>query len=151
MTHDELNAWAIADGSITHEQLETQERFRDLCARQMAEYQIKLMREVMERVGRKDDGFGLAGSKRPWSLLPWDAVGLVVDVLNYGAARYGKWNWLKVEHADDRYFDAAIRHLHAWRVGQQNDEESGLPHLAHAACCVIFLLARPPSKPVSTP
>lgn len=34
---------------------------------------------------------------------------------------------------------AAMRHLAAWRDGEQLDEESGLPHLAHALCCIVFL------------
>lgn len=29
---------------------------------------------------------------------------------------------------------------HAWCVVEQNDLESSHHHLAHAACCVVFLL-----------
>jgi len=35
---------------------------------------------------------------------------------------------------------AAMRHLIARIKGQQVDEESGLPHLAHCVCCLLFLL-----------
>lgn len=85
--------------------------------------------------GRKND----AGKPR-WDLIPYDALGSVVDVLTYGASKYGAWNWTRVPESRDRYFAAAMRHLVAWRSGEANDPESGLPHLAHAACCVLFLI-----------
>ena len=86
--------------------------------------------------GRKNDR-----GKRRWSLVPWEAMSVVVDVLERGAAEYGEENWRKVEHARERYWNAAMRHLVAWRSESATDEESGLSHLAHAACCVLFLLA----------
>jgi hypothetical protein len=79
--------------------------------------------------------------KRRYSLLPWRAVEAVVDVLEYGAVKYAPEGWRQVKDADRRYFDAALRHLLAWRGGERDDAESALPHLAHAACCVLFLLA----------
>ena len=88
--------------------------------------------------GRKDDA-----GKRRWSLLPWNAVAGVVEVLTYGATKYGDHNWRQVDNAGERYFDAALRHLHAWHDGERLDGESGLPHLAHAACCILFLLEGP--------
>ena len=72
--------------------------------------------------------------------MPWSAAGVVVDVLGFGARKYAPDNWRTVPDARGRYFDAALRHLIAWQQGEQIDPESGLPHLAHAACCVLFLL-----------
>jgi hypothetical protein len=86
------------------------------------------------RKGAKFDG-----GKAPWHLLPWGAVTSVVEVLGYGAKKYAPNNWQHVPEARDRYFSAAVRHLLAWRGGEDLDPESGLPHLAHAACCVLFL------------
>lgn len=74
------------------------------------------------------------------SLLPWRAVGQIVQVLEFGAAKYEPDNWQRVPNARQRYFDAAMRHLLAWWNGERLDAESGLPHLAHAGCCVLFLL-----------
>lgn len=89
-----------------------------------------------EPVGRKlDDG------KEPWHLVPFAAARAVVRVLAFGARKYAPNNWRRVENARDRYFSAALRHLVAWHQGERVDPESGLPHLAHAACCVLFLLA----------
>lgn len=85
--------------------------------------------------GRKSD----AGKPR-LSLLPWRAVQQIVAVLEFGAAKYGADNWQRVPEARQRYFDATMRHLLAWWDGERLDAESGLPHLAHAGCCILFLL-----------
>jgi len=86
--------------------------------------------------GRKDDT-----GKAPWHLVPWNALGDVVAVLDFGARKYGEGNWRLVPNARERYFAATQRHLVAWFGGQHADPETGLPHLAHATCCVLFLLA----------
>jgi len=65
----------------------------------------------------------------------------VAGVLAYGARKYAPHNWAKVPNARQRYYDAAMRHLHAWWEGESCDPESGHPHLAHASCCCLFLLA----------
>jgi hypothetical protein len=81
-----------------------------------------------------------AGKLR-WDCLPWSAVEQVVAVLTFGAEKYAAWSWPAVPDARARYFAAAQRHLAAWLRGEREDAESGLPHLAHAACDVLFLLA----------
>lgn len=91
---------------------------------------------MTEPTGKKQDT-----GKRRWSLLPLEAVGQVVDVLEYGAVKYGAGNWKLVPNAKDRYWDAAIRHLIAWRMGQQRDPETPFNHLAHAMCSILFLLS----------
>jgi hypothetical protein len=54
----------------------------------------------------------------------------------------GAHNWALVPNARERYFNAAMRHLNAYFYkGETRDAESGLHTLAHAACCVVFLLA----------
>lgn len=80
------------------------------------------------------------GHKLPWFLLPSDAIDDVLEVLQYGAVKYGERNWeLGMEWS--RPFSALMRHMWAWWRGETYDPESGKPHLAHAACCVLFLLA----------
>lgn len=74
-------------------------------------------------------------------LLPPRALESVVDVLTYGARKYARDNWKFVENARSRYYNAAQRHLGAWRRGEKVDSESGFSHLAHAACSILFLLA----------
>ena len=84
---------------------------------------------------RKDDS-----SKRRYSLLPKGAVNSVVDVLEFGSKKYADNNWQKVPDAKTRYYDAAMRHLDAWLNGDLKDAETGFPHLAHAICCLMFLI-----------
>lgn len=73
-------------------------------------------------------------------LLPPHAVLEVAKVLTFGAVKYAPNNWRKVPDALDRYLAAALRHQLAYMTGELNDPESGLPHLAHAACCLMFIL-----------
>ena len=86
--------------------------------------------------GRKDD----AGKPR-WSLIPTQALEDVVKVLTYGARKYGDDNWREVEDGPRRYYDAAMRHVVAHRQGIRLDDESGLPHLAHAVASLLFIMA----------
>ena len=69
------------------------------------------------------------------------------QVMSHGAKKYEPRNW---ERGVDwgRYYGAALRHLLAWWSGEDLDKESGLHHLAHAMCCVMFLLhyAQDPEK-----
>jgi len=89
----------------------------------------------MKLPGQKDDC-----GKPQWDLLPWAGTEQVVRVLGYGANKYGAENWRKIEAAERRYFSAALRHLAAHARGEKLDSESGLPHLAHAAASLLFLL-----------
>ena len=90
---------------------------------------------------RKDD----AGKGRP-SLLPWDALNYVVGVLEFGARKYAPDAWRGVPDGERRYLDAAMRHLVSHLLGEKTDDESGLPHLAHCACSVLFALALSTSR-----
>jgi hypothetical protein len=78
--------------------------------------------------------------KARWDLLPWRSVGEVVRVLTHGAVKYAPDNWQKVPEPRNRYFAAAVRHLTTWWDGEKVDPESGLSHLAHAVCCLLFLM-----------
>lgn len=84
--------------------------------------------------GKKDDT-----DKMRWSLLPFREIAQVVKVLQHGAQIYGDNNWVKVKPLRERYFNAAMRHITAWWEGETKDE-SGHHHLAHAMCCLIFLM-----------
>ncbi len=79
--------------------------------------------------------------KPRWDLLPLEGVADVVDVLTFGARKYAPDNWRTVPEWRRRYYAAAMRHLVAWQRGERTDTESGLPHLAHAMCCLLFLAA----------
>ncbi len=86
-------------------------------------------------VGRKDDT-----EKLRYDLIPPNAQAAMVRVLGFGAAKYGDFNWSKVEDARRRYFAAMMRHAWAWWNGEKADPDTGESHLAHALCCAMFLL-----------
>lgn len=90
--------------------------------------------------GRKDD----AGKLR-WSLLPLRAMKSVVEVLEYGARKYSEGGWKSVSR--QRYVEAAFRHMVAIADGEKLDAESGLPHAAHAVCCLLFIIHFDGEKP----
>lgn len=79
--------------------------------------------------------------KARWDLLPWDGCSAIVDVLTFGAQKYTDRSW-ETGINYTRVYAALQRHMIAWfQEGEDNDPESGLPHLAHAACCLLFLLS----------
>jgi hypothetical protein len=86
------------------------------------------------------EGIKYDTSKPRWSLLPHGTMEEVVKVLEYGANKYSPDNWKKVPEMEVRYYDAAMRHIDAYWKGEYLDEESGQPHLAHAVCCLLFLM-----------
>jgi hypothetical protein len=88
----------------------------------------------LESGGRKDDS-----EKNRVDLLPFDALEEVAKVLTFGARKYADRNWEK-GMGWMRIFGGVMRHTWAWCRGENTDPESGLPHLAHAACDVLFLL-----------
>jgi hypothetical protein len=87
----------------------------------------------------KEVGFKYDGDKPRWELLRWGFIEEIVQDLTFGAKKYGPNNWEKVDNGIDRYFAAAMRHLIAFRKGEQIDPESGLSHLAMAGCNLMFL------------
>lgn len=78
--------------------------------------------------------------KLRWDLVPWDAFEEVVRVYTHGADKYGDNNWMGLEDAENRYFAALMRHLVAWRNGENIDPDSGLKHLAQVAWNALALL-----------
>jgi hypothetical protein len=82
--------------------------------------------------GKKGDG-----GKRQWDLVDFKFLDDFIDVLTFGATKYAPDNWKKVSR--NRYEAALMRHWSAYLQGEQNDPETGLPHLAHMTCSLMFL------------
>lgn len=80
-----------------------------------------------------------AGKIRP-TLVPPALIEAVAAVREYGCSKYhDPDNWRRVE--PQRYWEATLRHaLAAWDNYEAIDDESGLPHLAHMACNIAFIL-----------
>ena len=63
-------------------------------------------------------------------------------VCGFGAEKYDDDNWRK-GYSWRLYYGAMQRHVQAFWAGEEKDNESGLPHLAHAAwhCMVMMTFA----------
>lgn len=85
------------------------------------------------------EGAKLDAGKVGVHLLPPDPLIEISKVLDYGAIKYAPYNWAKgIKYS--RVYGALLRHLWAWWKGESGDSETGLSHLAHAGCCLLFLM-----------
>lgn len=83
---------------------------------------------------KHDDG------KTDWSLVPFEALEGMADVLTFGARKYDSWNWTSGGGFQYlRVLRSCLRHLFAFMRGEDNDPESGLSHISHAQCNLLFL------------
>jgi hypothetical protein len=116
---------------------------------------------LMEQGLRYNEG------KTQWSLLPWDQLESMIKVLEYGAHKYsvfqddkgnlikgkditvadskklklissGRDNWKKGFPINELW-DSNLRHTRSLMTGELLDNESGLPHIGHILCNVVFL------------
>jgi hypothetical protein len=78
--------------------------------------------------------------KPRYDLIPFHALDEVVQVLTYGAKKYSPDNWRTIPDRDTRYLAASLRHITAHARGELVDPESGMSHLAHAVCCLLFMM-----------
>lgn len=87
-----------------------------------------------------ETGIKYDNGKSEYGLLPPYALEEVAKVLTFGANKYDRENWRKIDELDRRYFDAAQRHIWALKRDEGIDPESGLHHIAHAITCLLFIL-----------
>lgn len=80
--------------------------------------------------GKKNDK-----GKPPIALIPGEAIWEEAKVMGFGEKKYSKYNWMQ-GLGMVRLLSAAGRHIVQFTMGQDNDEETGLSHLAHARCCL---------------
>jgi hypothetical protein len=94
----------------------------------------------MEKGTKHDEG------KPPLDLLDRIALVETARVMAHGAKKYSTFNWRK-GLTQRQTCAAALRHIYQHLDGEDLDTESGLLHLAHAACEVMFairmLMCRP--------
>jgi len=84
--------------------------------------------------GEKGQKLAQLGSIDPQSLLR------VAEVSGFGARKYARMNFMR-GYAWSLSFDAAMRHMLLFWSGEEYDEESGLPHLGHAAWHMLALIS----------
>lgn len=76
-------------------------------------------------------------NKTRWDLVPFEQLEEIAKVITYGAEKYAPGDWKNTDKR--KYFAAAMRHLVEYKKGKKMDE-SGMSHLSHAACSIIFLM-----------
>jgi hypothetical protein len=90
---------------------------------------------------KSDEALRYDQNKTNWSLMPFEAVEEINKVLEFGAKKYAAWNFTKnggMQHS--RIINSCLRHIFSYMRGEDKDPESGLSHLAHAGCNILFLL-----------
>ena len=76
--------------------------------------------------------------KPRWSLVPQSTLIPMVRVLEFGANKYGDYNWTKGLSITE-ICESLKRHLDAFMEGEDNDPESKLSHIGHIQCNALFL------------
>lgn len=130
--HDDLDYFKIVKNRLT-EYLEKSEPYIPFAKQREP--------QPIPRPGKKSDGQGGDGSalKPRWELLPINEIEEIVKVLTMGAAKYGDFNWQDPK-LRDRCVGAAYRHMASWMRGDKTDSEFGTATLAHACCCLLFVM-----------
>lgn len=88
---------------------------------------------------KKEPAVKYDNEKPSLDLLPSHSLEQIAKVLDFGAEKYGKYNWM-AGMSWSRLLGATLRHIFKFISGEDIDKESNLPHLAHAGSCILFLL-----------
>ncbi len=78
------------------------------------------------------EGVKFDEGKNRYDLIDSYALDELAKIYTYGTVKYDDNNWRKGLKFS-RIFGALMRHSWAFWRGEDNDPESGLPHMAHAA------------------
>ena len=74
------------------------------------------------------------------SLVPPVSIAYEAMAFMEGARKYGPYNWRDKAVEAMTYIAALQRHVGQWLDGEEIDQESGDPHLAHAKACLGILI-----------
>lgn len=106
-----------------------------------------LCRTNAEHIERHAHGLGCIGNdqfakhdsgKELYNLIPPECTKALAEHLTYGAQKYKADNWKKVDDVN-RYYNALMRHVEAWRTGEIFDED-GKRHTVAVFTNAMFLL-----------
>ena len=124
-TRDELE-WQRLIGQDRYNDQQDEDAYRDM--------------NIHNQTVHKDVG------KPPLELLSPTALLEIAKVLEYGKGKYALHGW-RGGFEWSRIAGSVLRHTFAWLDGEDIDSESGLQHLAHAGCDIMFLLEWAKSHP----
>ncbi len=100
--------------------------------------------EIADKIAKSKESLdpkGDAGKLKPQlHLIPTVMMESAAKVFDLGAKKYGAWNFIENKVCATTYISAIMRHLNAWRDGEDLDPESRTSHLGHIiANCGILL------------
>lgn len=72
------------------------------------------------------------------SFIDLDSMMDTADVFSFGAKKYSRDNWKKGQSLT-QVLDSMMRHIAGLQRGEFFDPESGLPHIGHIGCNMIFV------------
>ncbi|WP_439392598.1 dATP/dGTP diphosphohydrolase domain-containing protein [Bradyrhizobium sp. PMVTL-01] len=101
---------------------------------------MKVVSGLVQQKQKQEAGSKFDAGKARIDLIAPEMLFGTAEILTFGAEKYGERNWEK-GMSWSRPFGALMRHLWAWWRGEKNDAETGKPHLWHASCCLMFLIA----------
>ena len=92
-------------------------------------------------LGASGDPKGEAGASKP-GLSNISPVAQFYEgaVMEKGAVKYGAYNWADHYMKASTYYNAILRHLNQWWLGEDIDPDSGLPHMAHLRASTGIIL-----------
>lgn len=135
----ELTNWVNQPGSILKYKGDNMGAVKEAAVEVMETHEatLKKLAESEQQEGAKKNDQG----KLEWHLLPESALIEVLKVFQMGKNKYGDFNWKKSPGFEwTRLHNSLQRHRSAWLSGQDYDQESGLPELAHLAANALMLL-----------
>jgi hypothetical protein len=137
MTHPDYEKWVNSENKKTMTGEEYAKWKIDLWDKELTNKQNTL---------NKPQGKRFNEGKRRWSLLDLKYLEGLVEVLEMGAIKYGDYNWTLGLPTTDIY-ESLMRHVIAWKSGEDKDAESGLDHIDHAICNLYFMKWMIANKP----
>lgn len=123
--------------TIYGEAVETPRGLPEALWRLVAEVPTTVTPTQSEPLDPKGDAGAL---KTPLHLVPPALLEACAMAMKNGAERYGAWNFRDTKVKASTYLGAVMRHIDAWRDGEDIDPDSGVSHLGHAAANLAILL-----------
>lgn len=87
----------------------------------------------------KEKGSRFNQGKLRWSLVHFKSLEPLVRVLEFGASKYGDFNWQKGLNKKE-ILESMMRHMTDLMDGNEYDEESKLHHIGHIMCNAMFYM-----------
>jgi hypothetical protein len=85
-----------------------------------------------------EQGTRLNKGKLEWSLVDFESLEGMVEVLMFGKEKYEAFNWMKGLNTTE-ICESLMRHLFSYLKGEDKDSETKLRHIDHIMCNAMFL------------